>query len=498
MAPLPMAQPASHRSLGGPAASGVPEEFSAHLGALLHVPGWGVAFVDRDGRPRWVNPTLVSLSGIPASSYSSAAHLPDLWPGLGAALAPLLARALKGEAVVDAELHGHFGHVSATGHLHLRVTLLPAVAGGVQEGVTVVVRDETARVREEQAVRERASHLSGLAEVSCDGYFFHEGGTILEANRAVAHLLGTTPEQMVGESLFRWVAPESRGEVQEFLRRGVESPYELLGMREDGQRLHLEVLSRVVDYQGRKRRLVAIWDISARKASDEAAARTAHFRDHLLGVVGHDLRTPLYAIQLGAAALQRAELGEPQARQVSGMVSASRRMERMIRELLDFTRARLAGGLPVQPVPLSLETVMSRAVEEQRLAWPARQIRCAAEGDVRGRWDEARLLQLLDNLLGNALQHSPTDSPVDVKVAQARDGVTLSVLNDGSPLPPEEHAVLFEPFRRGRRAQGDGLGLGLYIARQIALAHAGRISVESGFGRGTRFTVWLPRDAPEA
>jgi signal transduction histidine kinase len=120
------------------------------------------------------------------------------------------------------------------------------------------------------------------------------------------------------------------------------------------------------------------------------------------------------------------------------------------------------------------------------------------EGNAEGFWDEGRLAQLLDNLLGNALQHSPPDSPVEVKLAGSRDGVTLSIHNGGNALPPEEHAVLFEPFRRGRRAQGEGLGLGLYIARQIALAHGGRISVESGHGRGTRFTVWLPREAPGA
>jgi signal transduction histidine kinase len=150
----------------------------------------------------------------------------------------------------------------------------------------------------------------------------------------------------------------------------------------------------------------------------------------------------------------------------------------------------------VQPAPLCLGELLSRAVELQQLTWPARAIRSSVEGDVQGLWDESRLAQLLDNLLGNALQHSPADSPVEVKLAGAQSGVTLSIHNQGAPLPPEEHAALFEPFRRGRRAQGDGLGLGLYLARQVALAHAGRISVESGYGRGTRFSVWLPREAP--
>jgi signal transduction histidine kinase len=168
----------------------------------------------------------------------------------------------------------------------------------------------------------------------------------------------------------------------------------------------------------------------------------------------------------------------------------------MIHELLDYTRARLAGGIPVRPTPLSLDKVLERAVEQFQVSHPTRLIASSVEGDVRGTWDESRLGQLLDNLVGNALQHSPEDTPVEVKLSGTADGITLGVRNDGPPVPLEERATLFEPFKRGKRASGDGLGLGLYIARQIVVAHGGRISVESGVGLGTRFIVWLPRHAP--
>jgi signal transduction histidine kinase len=102
----------------------------------------------------------------------------------------------------------------------------------------------------------------------------------------------------------------------------------------------------------------------------------------------------------------------------------------------------------------------------------------------------------LDNLLGNALQHSPVDTPVEVTLTGTPEGITLAVRNEGPPLPMEERTTLFEPFKRGKRASGDGLGLGLYIARQIVVAHGGRISVESGVGFGTRFVALLPRHAP--
>jgi signal transduction histidine kinase len=176
--------------------------------------------------------------------------------------------------------------------------------------------------------------------------------------------------------------------------------------------------------------------------------------------------------------------------------TATRRMERMIHELLDFTRARLAGGIPARPTPLSLDKLLERVVEEFQVSHPTRLIVSKAEGDMRGSWDESRLGQLLDNLVGNAVQHSPEDTPVEVKAVGVPDGITLTVRNEGPPVPLEERATLFEPFKRGKRASGDGLGLGLYIARQIVVAHGGRISVESGVGLGTRFIVWLPRHAP--
>ncbi|HYO72469.1 MAG TPA: HAMP domain-containing sensor histidine kinase, partial [Archangium sp.] len=313
----------------------------------------------------------------------------------------------------------------------------------------------------------------------------------------LAHLRGSPPEEMVGQPMTRWVAPESREAMQQAVSRQVESPYELTGLRADGKRLFLEVLGRSVEFCGRTVRMTAVWDISARKAAEEAAARADAFREQLLGVVGHDLRTPLYAIQLSTGALQRGGgLNETQARQVSHVATAARRMERMIHELLDFTRARLAGGIPVRCAPMEFDKLLERVVEEFQASHPTRLIVSKGEGDMRGTWDESRLGQLLDNLVGNALQHSPADTPVEVKVVGVPDGLTLTVRNEGPPVPLEERATLFEPFKRGKRASGDGLGLGLYIARQIVVAHGGRISVESGVGLGTRFIVWLPRHAP--
>lgn len=489
-----MAQPVLHRPHAAPVASSLPEEALPCFGALLHASGLGMACLDRELRFRFVNNALITLSGLPGTAYEGRTA-GEVWPALSSALVPLLQKALSGETVLGARVSGPLG--STPGVRHFRVSALPASSGGLRTGVVLTLEDETKRVEQELALRESEQRLRGLVAVSCDGYFLHEAGVVLEASRTLATLLGTTPEEMAGQPIVRWIAPESREMVQQAVSRQVESPYELTGLRGDGKRLFLEVLGRAVEYAGRTVRMTAVWDISARKAAEEAAARADTFRDQLLGVVGHDLRSPLYAIQLSVGAMERAGgLNETQTRQVSHVAAAARRMERMIHELLDFTRARLAGGLPVRPTPLAMDRLLERTVEQFQVSHPTRLIVSKVEGDMRGTWDESRLGQLLDNLVGNALQHSPEDSPVEVKLVGTMEGITLSVHNDGPPLPLEERASLFEPFKRGKRAMGDGLGLGLYIARQIVLALGGRISVESGVGVGTRFIVWLPRHAP--
>ena len=482
-----MAQPALHRSHSTPASS-LPEEAVPCFGALLQAPGLGLAFLDRELRFRYVSTALISLSGMPSAMYEGHS-VADVWPELDKELTPLLSRASSGEVVVGARLSGLLG---THGVRHIRVSVLPSRAG-----VGLTIENETARVEQELALRESEERLRGLVAVSCDGFFLHDSGTIIEASRSLANLLGTTPDEMVGQPMARWIAPESHEAVRQAVSRQVEAPYEVTGLHSEGKRLFLEVLGRQVDHGGRTVRMTAVWDISARKAAEETAARADLFREQLLGVVGHDLRTPLYAMKLSVGALQRdGGLNETQSRQVTHVANATRRMERMIRELLDYTRARLAGGIPVRPTPMALDSLLERVMEEFQHSHPTRLIVSKVDGDVRGTWDEARLSQLLDNLLGNALQHSPEDTPVEVTLTGTPDGITLSVRNEGPPLPMEERTSLFEPFKRGKRASGDGLGLGLYIARQIVVSHGGRISVESGVGLGTRFVVLLPRHAP--
>ncbi|MET0402028.1 MAG: ATP-binding protein, partial [Cystobacter sp.] len=229
--------------------------------------------------------------------------------------------------------------------------------------------------------------------------------------------------------------------------------------------------------------------------------QAAEFRERFLGIVGHDLRSPLGAISLSAHALgASSRLGEDERRLVGRIRTSGERMARMIHELLDFTRSRMPGGMPVEPRVGDLAALCREAVEEVRTGQPDALVHLRVLGHGAGEWDAGRLSQVVCNLVGNAVHYSPPGAPVRVTLlGEGVADVALTVHNEGPPIPAALRPVLFEPFHRGpheRPANRDGLGLGLYIVRQIVLAHGGELDVHSREGEGTTFTVRLPRIHP--
>jgi signal transduction histidine kinase len=231
------------------------------------------------------------------------------------------------------------------------------------------------------------------------------------------------------------------------------------------------------------------------KAALAALERQAALRERFIGILGHDLRNPLQAILFVAASLlKRDDTTEAQAKLVRRIVVSADRMGRMIADLLDLTRARMGSGIPVDAQPANLADVVRQAVEEVCAAQPGKPVTVDADGPVRGSWDADRMAQVVCNLVSNALDYSPEGAPVAVCVRGDRGGAILAVHNDGPPIAPEVRSCLFDPFVQGQRAvPGEGLGLGLFIAHQIVLAHGGSIDVTTGAGEGTTFTVRLPR-----
>jgi signal transduction histidine kinase len=176
------------------------------------------------------------------------------------------------------------------------------------------------------------------------------------------------------------------------------------------------------------------------------------------------------------------------------MVSSGKRMSRMIDDMLDLTRARLGGGIPLRLQETEFAVLVQRVIQEHQVAFPAGRFETRLEGDLTGSWDADRLAQVTSNLIGNALEHGESKDPIEVILNGTRpDWVTLTVSNTGV-IPEDVLPHLFDPFRGGQRQLGrrEGLGLGLYIVQQIVLAHGGRVDVKTDAQR-TSFLVELPR-----
>jgi CheY-like chemotaxis protein/two-component sensor histidine kinase len=229
--------------------------------------------------------------------------------------------------------------------------------------------------------------------------------------------------------------------------------------------------------------------------SKVALAHDLRMHEMFVGVLGHDLRNPLSSIVTGARFLERKTADETTLRTLRRVLSSASRMNDMIEQLLDLTRARLAGGMGFvrERRVVDVAELVTRAVDELRVAAPSRQLAIAAGTDCRTTGDATRLLQVFSNLVSNALHHGTKEAPVAVSVESAADEIVVTVRNEGV-IAPELLPLVFDPFRGARRTStSQGLGLGLFISRQIVDAHGGTIAVESTPAQGTAFTVRLPR-----
>jgi len=214
-------------------------------------------------------------------------------------------------------------------------------------------------------------------------------------------------------------------------------------------------------------------------------------KDTNIGILAHDLRNPLDAILTGANLLARLPDASERARGIVERINRSaRRMAIMIRDILDYTRGRSAGGIPLKRELTDLAALSRAVVDELRAGHPSARIEVQTVGTLTGYWDPARIEQALSNLIANAVQHGGPDVTL-IASGEAGSDATVSVRSGGPPIPQERIPRLFDAFTKGDD-HSSGLGLGLFIVREIVHAHAGSISVTSSV-EGTVFTFHLPR-----
>lgn len=392
---------------------------------------------------------------------------------------------------------------SVDGRERWDVALLPLRGdGGAVERVIVFAQDVTAaeqaradveRARQELVESER--RLSALVAGTRQVVFTSDPEGRLTDSAGWRAFTGLSDADMRRDALAP-VHARDRQRVESAWRESLKTrrPFaqEFRTRRADGREVWLaaEAVPVIDDGGGVREWIGTAVDISDAKQAEA-------LRELFFGMLGHDLRAPVSAIRTGAELALRRGLPENQARVVGRILTSTDRMSRMIDQALDFARARLGSGIPLTRVPMDLGESVARIVSEHEMAHATRQIAVTSTGRLDGIWDDARLGQVVANLLGNAHRYGPPDVPIRVDVSGEADReVRLVVQNDGPPIDSDLLAILFEPFRRGTHGKSggeEGLGLGLYITQQIVLAHGGTITVTSTASEGTRFEVTLPR-----
>jgi signal transduction histidine kinase len=245
------------------------------------------------------------------------------------------------------------------------------------------------------------------------------------------------------------------------------------------------------------------------QAQTESMARYAKMlreaQNLFLAILGHDVRTPLGAVSMGAQVLLQDQTLPSKALKVGLRIfNSSKRMDAIVRDLLDFSTSHLGDGIPVDPHTVDLSEICNSVVEEVKTFHPDRKIDMTIDGDLTGAWDGARMAQVFSNLISNAIQHGRPDSVIKVSMRGFPDEVIYEVRNEGELIPPAKLRTLFDPVKRFAirppservASRTQNLGLGLYVVKQIVAAHQGAVSVTSSEDDGVVFSARLPRITP--
>jgi PAS domain S-box-containing protein len=383
-------------------------------------------------------------------------------------------------------------------------------------GFAKVTQDLTARRQAEEETRRFRLLVESVKDYAI--FILDTTGHISTWNPGAERIKGYSAQQIIGKHFSVFYPPDvaATGKCDlelEIASRDGKFEEEGWRLRRDGSRLWANVV--ITALRSPEGQLVGFakvtQDLTQRKAAEDAARALAAeraalaekerihgFQERFLAILGHDLRNPLAALGMGTGIL-RQRTADPAALQIIERMDASaRRMSRMIEQILDFTRARLAGGLPLHVAKMDLRATLETVADELRAAYPATSIKLHCP-PLLGSWDRDRLEQVFSNLVGNAVLHGRESTPVTLTVRPEPEVVQVEVHNEGPVIPPELQSSLFNPFRRGERdsrtSKTAGLGLGLYISHELVVAHGGTLDFRSDANEGTTFRVILPRRA---
>jgi PAS domain S-box-containing protein len=468
------------------------EASEASYRRIVETANEGIWTEDLEGRTTFANRRLAEILETTVEDLRSRPVYDFLFSEDVASTRETLARPGAEQQTVELRLRSARGR-----EIWARCSATPLIgARGRVEGSLRLIADITEAKRAETY----RARYELLAKYARDVVMFVSpwDGHILEANEAAVRVYGYTHAELLALTIADLRAPETRSELPAQLRKAVEEGvlFQTTHIRKDGRRFPVEASAQTTVLEGERVILSIVRDITVRRRAEEEREQNERFRELFIGILGHDLRNPLAAVLTGASAmLRRGTLGDADVRTLKRIHSSGLRMGRMIDQILDFTRSRLGGGIPIELRSFDLSELLVRIVDELSAADPEPIISLHHQGETTGEWDEDRLEQVFSNLIHNALQHGRGER-VDVTAEGDERRIVVRVRNDGEPIPSSILSVIFDPFHQAEkrsRGRAGGLGLGLYISQQIVAAHGGQIEVVSRAEDGTMFEVTLPR-----
>ncbi len=485
----------------------------------------GVYAVDPEGRIRFLNPAAervlgwarTELLGREACETIHARHGDGAGPP--ASGCPLLAAMRSGRTHCGDG--ATFARKDGTG-LTVTYTSSPLVIGGRVAGAVVTFQDVMQRRRSEEALRRSEARFRMIFEGAALGICLGvKTGVAAEANPAMAQMLGYSADELRHIHFSAYTHPddaEADSRLYEELAEGKRERYQMEKryVRKDGQvRWGRLTMSLVRDERGEPEATIAmVEDVTERRQAEEERARllaaerearaqaeeAVRARDDFLAVAAHELKTPITTLRGYAEMLLGVwDLGGVEAwRALEAIHRQSVKLTRLVEQLLDVSRIE-TGTLALEPAPRELVGLVEGVVEDARTREPRHPIALSARGPINVVVDALRLEQVLTNLLDNAAKYSPEGEPIEVEVCALKAGrVRISVRDRGAGVGVEHRERIFE---RLYRAQGEsylpGLGLGLYVSRQIVELHGGRLEAEFPEDGGSRFVVELPISSGE-